>query len=237
VGLILVGVLIGWNSAAVGDNFGNLWQARGTVEIVPGLTALTAFGLFVAICVSQTGSLFSADAWNNITFTAGEVKEPRRNIPLSLALGTFIVIALYLLANVAYLVTLPFDQIQHAPGDRVAACLPNDVAICVAFLACMRLGALWVGINRVLAPREKTHILRVYLQRHADQSVFAVFLRVAEQIAQHATEALGIYRSSDRCLGHAQLYSLIARLEASGGPSGRTSPTSGVCAGTKGSQF
>ena len=54
----------------------------------PGLTAVTAFGLFVAICVSQTGSLFSADAWNNITFTAGEVKDPRRNIPLSLALGT-----------------------------------------------------------------------------------------------------------------------------------------------------
>ena len=70
---------------------------------------MTAFGLFVAICVSQTGSLFSADAWNNITFTAGEVKDPRRNIPLSLALGTFVVIGLYLLANVAYLVTLPFD--------------------------------------------------------------------------------------------------------------------------------
>jgi APA family basic amino acid/polyamine antiporter len=87
---------------------------------VPGLTAATTFGLFVAICVSQTGSLFSADAWNNITFTAGEVKDPRRNIPLSLALGTGVVIGLYLLANVAYLVTLPFEAIQRAPGDRVA---------------------------------------------------------------------------------------------------------------------
>jgi APA family basic amino acid/polyamine antiporter len=77
---------------------------------------MTAFGLFVAVCVSQTGSLFSADAWNNITFTAGEVKDPRRNIPLSLALGTFLVISLYLLANVAYTVTLTFDQIQHAPA-------------------------------------------------------------------------------------------------------------------------
>ncbi len=71
---------------------------------------MTAFGLFVALCVSQTGSLFSADAWNNITFTAGEVKDPRRNIPLSLALGTVIVIGLYLLANVAYLVTLPLRR-------------------------------------------------------------------------------------------------------------------------------
>ena len=120
-------MLLGWNHAAVADNFGNLWTARGAVDIVPGLTAVSAFGLFVAICVSQTGSLFSADAWNNITFTAGEVKDPRRNIPLSLALGTFIVIGLYLLANVAYLVTLPFDQIQHAPGDRVATATLNAI--------------------------------------------------------------------------------------------------------------
>jgi APA family basic amino acid/polyamine antiporter len=127
LGLIVIGVLLGWNQAAISDNFGNLWTPRGTVDIVPGLSAVTAFGLFVALCVSQTGSLFSADAWNNITFTAGEVKEPRRNIPLSLALGTFIVIALYLLANVAYLVTLPFDQIQHAPSDRVATATINAI--------------------------------------------------------------------------------------------------------------
>ncbi|MEO8260512.1 MAG: amino acid permease [Acidobacteriota bacterium] len=120
VGLILLGLLVGWNQTAVADNFGNLWAQRGTVDIVPGLNALSGFGLLVAICVSQTGSLFSADAWNNITFTAGEVKDPRRNIPLSLALGTIAVIGLYLLANVAYLVTLPFDAIQHAPSDRVA---------------------------------------------------------------------------------------------------------------------
>jgi len=126
-GLIVVGVLLGWNQAAVAENFGNLWTPRGVVDIVPGLSAMTTFGLFVAICVAQTGSLFSADAWNNITFTAGEVKDPRRNIPLSLALGTFIVIALYLLANVAYLVTLPFDQIQHAPGDRVATATINAI--------------------------------------------------------------------------------------------------------------
>src|SRR3954463_3930844 len=127
LGLILVGVLLGWNHAAVADNFGNLWSARGTVDIVPGLSAIGAFGLFVAICVSQTGSLFSADAWNNITFTAGEVKDPRRNIPLSLALGTFVVIGLYLLANVAYLVTLPFAQVQHAAGDRVATATLNAI--------------------------------------------------------------------------------------------------------------
>jgi APA family basic amino acid/polyamine antiporter len=118
--LIAVGLLFGWNSGAVNANFGDLWTPRGAVPIAPGLDATTAFGMFVALAVAQVGSLFSADAWNNITFTAGEVKHPRRNIPLALALGTGTVIALYLLANVAYLVTLPFDALQQAPADRVA---------------------------------------------------------------------------------------------------------------------
>jgi APA family basic amino acid/polyamine antiporter len=120
VALILVAVFVGQNATAVAENFGNFWQPRGFEPIGDGVSAATAFGIFVALCVSQTGSLFSADAWNNITFTAGEVKEPHRNIPLSLAFGTIIVISLYLLANVAYLVTLPLNAIQHAPADRVA---------------------------------------------------------------------------------------------------------------------
>jgi APA family basic amino acid/polyamine antiporter len=118
--LIAVGLLFGWNQLAVSSNFGDMWTARGTTPLAPGLDATTGFGIFIALCVAQVGSLFSADAWNNITFTAGEVKEPRRNIPLALAFGTGIVISLYLLANVAYLATLPFDAIQHAPADRVA---------------------------------------------------------------------------------------------------------------------
>lgn len=118
--LILAGLLFGWNADAVADNFGRLWETRGQADVVPGLNALSTLGLFVAICVSQTGSLFSSDAWNNITFTAGEVKDPRRTLPLSLTIGTGTVIGLYLLANLAYLVTLPFEAIQHAPSDRVA---------------------------------------------------------------------------------------------------------------------
>ncbi|MGA9996250.1 MAG: amino acid permease [Pyrinomonadaceae bacterium] len=122
--LIILGVIVGlWGHSAVASaNFGNLWTPRGSLQDVGrGLTAVTAFGLFVGICVAQTNSLFSADAWNNITFTAGEVKNPKRNIPLSLALGTFIVIGLYLLANIAYLVTLPLETIQAVPNDRVAS--------------------------------------------------------------------------------------------------------------------
>jgi len=118
--LILLGLVIGWNADAVAANFGQFWTPRGFEPIAEGVAVTSAFGIFIALCVAQTGSLFSADAWNNITFTAGEVKDPRRNIPLSLALGTIIVISLYLLANLAYLVTLPLDAIQQAPSDRVA---------------------------------------------------------------------------------------------------------------------
>ena len=127
IGLILLGVLIGRNAPAIADNFADWWAPRDAAVIVPDFSfvgpvsaAGGLFGLIIALCVAQVGSLFSADAWNNITFTAGEVKDPRRNIPLSLAAGTVLVISLYVLANVAYLATLPLAQIQQAPDDRVA---------------------------------------------------------------------------------------------------------------------
>ncbi|MFN2622970.1 MAG: APC family permease [Chthoniobacterales bacterium] len=128
IALILLGIIVGIRSGAGAENFKDFWTLRGGLqEVGPGLTAVTAFGLFVGICVAQTNSLFSADAWNNITFTAGEVKNPRRNIPLSLAFGTFLVIGLYLLANVAYLAALPFLAIQNAPSDRVASETANVI--------------------------------------------------------------------------------------------------------------
>jgi APA family basic amino acid/polyamine antiporter len=128
IALVLLGIIVGVKSGAGAENFQNFWTLRGGLQDVgAGLTAATAFGLFVGICVAQTNSLFSADAWNNITFIAGEVKEPRRNIPLSLAFGTLLVIGLYLLANVAYLATLPFASIQNAPSDRVASETANVI--------------------------------------------------------------------------------------------------------------
>ncbi len=128
IALIVLGIIVGIRSGAGAENFHDLWRVRGGLqEVGAGLTAAAAFGLFVGICVAQTNSLFSADAWNNITFTAGEVKDPRRNIPLSLACGTFLVIGLYLLANVAYLAALPFHAIQNAPSDRVASETANVI--------------------------------------------------------------------------------------------------------------
>ncbi len=122
--LIVLGIAVGLisNPSIAAANFGDLWTIRGSVQDVGhGLTAAAALGLFVGICVAQTNSLFSADAWHNVTFTAGEVVNPKRNLPLSLLLGTGGVIALYLLANVAYLVTLRFEDIQKVPSDRVGS--------------------------------------------------------------------------------------------------------------------
>ena len=100
-------------------NFAQAWTPRDVLPI-DGLSIATAIGMFVALCVSQTGSLFSADSWHDITFIAGEVRNPRRNLPLALGIGTSLVIVLYLLCNVCYLAVLPLHSIQTAPSDRVA---------------------------------------------------------------------------------------------------------------------
>ncbi|HEX9927427.1 MAG TPA: amino acid permease [Pyrinomonadaceae bacterium] len=118
--LILLGLFIGGQAGIFSANFANAWTPQNVTEVAPGVSAANGlYGLFIAFCVAQVGSLFSSDAWNNITFTAGEVKDPQKNIPLSLALGTGLVIGLYILANVAYLSTLSLQQIQTAPEDRV----------------------------------------------------------------------------------------------------------------------
>jgi APA family basic amino acid/polyamine antiporter len=148
VGVIAIGMFVGWNAMVVKANFSQAWTPHGFTMPAPGLSPVTAFGMFVAICTAQIGALYAADAWNNITFTAGEVRNPTRNVPLSLALGTLIVIGLYCFANFAYVVVLPFSEIQHAPSDRVAATMLQAifprvgpvliaVAIMVAAFGCM----------------------------------------------------------------------------------------------------
>jgi APA family basic amino acid/polyamine antiporter len=76
--------------------------------------------MLTVIAVVQVGSLFSSDAWNNVTFTAGEIVNPKRNLPLSLAIGTGVVLALYVACNLVYLSVLPLPVLAHAPQDRVA---------------------------------------------------------------------------------------------------------------------
>jgi basic amino acid/polyamine antiporter, APA family len=118
-GLIVLGIFMGRNVVAWRTNFVSPWHPNGVDVLGRGLTASTAFGVFVAICLSQTGSLFSADSWHNIAFAAPAVKQPERNLTRALVIGATVVIGLYILANVAYLLTLPLERIQHAPADRV----------------------------------------------------------------------------------------------------------------------
>jgi len=120
--LILCGLIFSQHDA-IAANFTNLWTAHDVTPITASLSALTSAGLFVAICVSQSGSLFAADSWHDITFASGEVRDPQRTIPSALAVGTICVLGLYLLANVAYLLVLPLQTIQHAPADRVATAM------------------------------------------------------------------------------------------------------------------
>ncbi|HYX69540.1 MAG TPA: amino acid permease, partial [Terriglobales bacterium] len=133
-GLVVLGFAIGRNPQAIAANFTDFWHNAGLgaqhlIQVGSG-GPMVLVGTIAILAVAQTGSLFSADAWNNVTFTAAEVKNPRRNLPLALALGTGIVITLYVLTNVVYLNVLPLAGdpngstllnrgIQYATEERV----------------------------------------------------------------------------------------------------------------------
>ncbi len=137
--LVLLTLTIGRNATAIAANFGSngseFWKNAGWSALHPVQVGIggpiVLVNLLVILAVVQVGSLFSADAWNNITFTAGEVKNPRRNIPLSLILGTGFVVTVYFLATLGYLMVLPMHGdphgatalargMQFASEDRVA---------------------------------------------------------------------------------------------------------------------
>ena len=110
LGLVVAGLVLGSDAKAVEQNFSDFWRGAD----------FFSYATWSMVAVAMVGSLFSADAWNNVTFTAGEVKNPRRNLPLSLALGTGVVLFLYLATNFIYLRWLPLDPgIQRAAEDRV----------------------------------------------------------------------------------------------------------------------
>ena len=122
-GLIVVGLTIGWNgdSAAFTSSWWNPWANGWTAEgAQPGLGATGALALAMLVGKAMVGPLFAQSAWNNVTFAAGEVRDPGRNLPRALLAGCAIVVGLYLLANLAYVVTLPLATIQGAPQNRVA---------------------------------------------------------------------------------------------------------------------
>lgn len=134
LGLILVGLFLGWNkqSAAYTSSWWAPWQngwkpSTSQLGFEPATQFIGMLALVMLLGRSMVGPLFAQSAWNNVTFTAGEVRDPGRNLPRALLIGCALVVTLYLLANLAYVVTLPLSGIQNAPQDRVATAMMQAV--------------------------------------------------------------------------------------------------------------
>ena len=134
IGLIVVGLTLGWNenSAAYTSDWwnpsANGWKPNPSqLGFDSAATGLIGLALVMLLGRAMVGPLFAQSAWNNVTFTGGEVRDPGRNLPRALLIGCSLVVALYLLANLAYIVTLPLPAIQNAPQGRVATALMQTV--------------------------------------------------------------------------------------------------------------
>ncbi len=139
--LIIAGLYIGFHTNVLADNFSHAWEASKTILNTDGtvtVTKLTGIALLGAMGATIINSLFSSDTWNNVTFIAGEIKDPKKNIPRSLFLGTLLVTIIYILANIAYLSLLPMNGspvsetaigkgIMFASQDRVGAAAANVI--------------------------------------------------------------------------------------------------------------
>ena len=132
-GLIVFGFLLGAQKGIWHANWSDAWHMQALSHAAGGgsddILGTPILGLAVvgAIAAAMTGSIFSSDAWNNVTFIAGEMKNPKRNIGLSLFLGTLIVSVIYVSANLMYLSVMPLHGIAYAPQDRVAVAAANAI--------------------------------------------------------------------------------------------------------------
>lgn len=130
LGLVVIGLLFGWNpdgalfSADLWDSAANGWSLE---KAQPAATALGSLAFVVVLGKAMTGPLFSQSAWDNVTFTGAEIENPGRNLPRALIIGCLIVVSLYLLANLAYVVTLSLPALQNAPNGRVAAAVMQQI--------------------------------------------------------------------------------------------------------------
>jgi APA family basic amino acid/polyamine antiporter len=183
-GLIAFGLIM-----ARGDvwqaNWSNAWtlQKLGTDGSIASYTTAAALG---AIAAAMVGSIFSSDAWNNVTFIAGEVKNPQRNIGLSLLLGTLIVTIIYVTANIMYTAVLPLQEIASADKDRVAVAASNVVfgnigTIVIALM--IMISTFGCNNGLILAGA------RVYYTMAQD----GLFFRQVGQLNRNAVPAIGLW--------------------------------------------
>lgn len=119
-GLVIFGFILAWNADIWDANWANAWTAQTWDSDLKNWSAIGGGVLLSAVAASMVGSLFSSDAWNGVTFISGEIKNPQRNVGLSLFYGTLIVTVIYIAANIMYLAVLPLDGIAFADQDRVA---------------------------------------------------------------------------------------------------------------------
>jgi basic amino acid/polyamine antiporter, APA family len=192
--IVLVG-LVAKNSVAIAANFGvgwhNFWAGAGwhTLHGVQvGVGGPTVYvGLLTMVAVVQVGSLFSSDAWNNVTFTAGEIRNPKRNLPLSLAIGTGVVLLLYVLCNFVYLSVLPMAGdpaattiagrgIQFAAEDRVATAVMEQAGYGAKLMAAAILISTFGCVNGLLLAGS-----RVYYAMSQDGLFFKSVGRLSEK--------------------------------------------------------
>ncbi|HVG31601.1 MAG TPA: amino acid permease [Pyrinomonadaceae bacterium] len=143
IGLIVVGLLFGWNEGSAAyisswwNPLANGWNPQAAQ---PGLEAVGAAALLMLLGRAMTGPLFAQSAWNNVTFTGSEIRDPGRNLPRALLIGCLTVVTLYLLANLAYVVTLPLAVMQKPPNSIATAVMqavfgrPGTVLMAVAIM-------------------------------------------------------------------------------------------------------
>jgi APA family basic amino acid/polyamine antiporter len=212
LGLIIVGLLLGWNSrsAAYTSSWWNpLANGWNPLAVQPGLATTGTTALLMLLGLAMVGPLFAQSAWNNVTFTGSEVRDPGRNLPRALLVGCGVVVTLYVLANVAYVVTLPLTTIQK-PQNSVATATMQAVfgrpgmiimaiAIMVSTFGCNN-GLILAGARVYYAmARDKLFFKRTsLLNRHhvpavalVLQGIWAAFLTLPRTISTAAEATTG----------------------------------------------
>jgi APA family basic amino acid/polyamine antiporter len=212
LGLILVGLLLGWNSQSAAQTsswWSPLLNGWSPQTAQPGLAATGTPALLMLLGLAMVGPLFAQSAWNNVTFTGSEVQDPGRNLPRALLIGCGIVVTLYLLANVAYIVTLPLATIQKPQNSVATATMQSvfnrpgtiimAVAIMVSTFGCNN-GLILAGARVYYAmARDNLFFKRVGFlnQRHVPaialvmQGIWAAFLTLPRTVINTTDEKTG----------------------------------------------
>jgi APA family basic amino acid/polyamine antiporter len=213
--LVVLGILIGWNagSAAFTSDWWNSAANGWSVQTSqPNAASAGSLAILLILGRAMTGPLFSQSAWDNVTFTAGEVENPAKNLPRALLVGCLIVVALYILANVAYVVTLPLAAIQNAPQNRVATVLMEQilgssgvnlmaVAIMISTFGCNN-GLILAGARvyyamardrLFFAPLARTNSKNVPAAALLAQGIWASLLVLPRTVTYNAADATPVF--------------------------------------------